>query len=107
MLFVKFLSVLAKIVHFILVVYMWIIIIRAILSWVNVPSLYPLAVILHRLTEPVLRPFRRIIPSYKLGGIDITPIIVILIIGLVDLFLVNTLDDYAQTLLQKYRLDSY
>ncbi|MFB0566355.1 MAG: YggT family protein [Candidatus Aminicenantaceae bacterium] len=99
----NFLSALAKILHIVLIVYMWIIIIRAIFSWINVPSLYPLVVILHHLTEPVLRPFRRIIPPYKLGGIDLTPLIVILIILFVDSFIVKSLAHYAQQLLRESR----
>lgn len=101
-LFGNFLAAVARIFHIILVIYIWIIIIRAILSWINVPSLYPVAVILHHLTEPALRPFRRIVPPHKLGGIDITPIIVILIILFIDSFIVKSLALYAQQLLGGY-----
>jgi len=100
-LFSNLLIAIAKILHIILMIYMWIIIIRAVLSWVNVPSLYPIVVIMHHLTEPVLRPLRRIIPPYKLGGIDITPMIAILIILFVDSFLVKSLALYAQQLLRE------
>ena len=97
------LAALARILHIILWVYMWIIIIRAILSWINVPSLYPLVVILHRLTEPALRPLRRIIPPFRVGGIDITPMIAILIIIFIDSFLVRSIAIYAQRLLREGR----
>jgi YggT family protein len=95
------LAALARILHIILWIYMWIIIIRAIVSWVNVPSLYPLVVILHRLTEPALRPLRRFIPPHRFGGIDITPMIAILIIIFVDSFIVKSLALYAQQLLRE------
>ena len=99
----NFLAALAKILHVLLIIYMWVVIIRAVLSWIHVPSLYPVAVILHRLTEPVLRPLRRLIPPSKVGGIDITPMIVVLIILFVDSFLVKSLSLYAQQLLRGYR----
>jgi len=97
-LFANFLGAFARIIHVILTIYVWIIIIRSILSWIKTPGLYQVAVILYHLTEPVLRPFRRFIPPYKLGGLDITPIIVILLILFVDRFLVESLSDYAQQL---------
>ena len=103
-LFANFLNALAKILHIILMIYVWIVIIRAVLSWVNVPSLYQIHVILYHLTEPVMRPLRRIIPPSRLGGIDISPIIVILIILFVDSFLVKSLSLYARQLLREQML---
>jgi len=103
MLLGNLLGAIARILHIVLTIYMWIIIIRAVLSWFNVPSLYPLVVILYRLTEPALRPLRRIIPPYKLGGIDITPMIAILIIIFLDLFVVKSIDLYAVQLLRESR----
>jgi len=97
------LAALARILHIILWAYMWIIIIRAILSWINVPSLYPLVIILHRLTEPALRPLRRIIPPSRFGGLDITPMIAILIIIFIDSFLVRSIAIYAARLLREGR----
>lgn len=99
----NFLAALARIVHLLLMIYLWIIIIRAVLSWVNVPSLYSVYVVLHRMTEPVLRPFRRLIPPYKLGGIDVSPLIVCLIIVFIDSFLVRSLASYARLLLIEAR----
>ncbi len=66
--------------------YMWAMIFSAILSWLvafNVvntsnPVIYRIGDFLHRITEPVLGPIRRMLPN--LGGIDVSPIIVILII---------------------------
>lgn len=99
----NFLAALAKILHLVLMLYLWIVIIRAVLSWVQVPSLYPVILILYRLTEPVLRPFRRLVPPRRLGGIDISPIVVVLIIVFVDSFLVGSLALYAQRLLADAR----
>ena len=92
----NFLIALARIIHVVLMIYIWIVIFRAVLSWVRVPSLYAVSVVLYYLTEPVLRPARKIISPYKMGGIDISPIIIILLIMFVDKFLVNSLLLHAQ-----------
>ncbi|RUO28985.1 hypothetical protein CWE12_11920 [Aliidiomarina sedimenti] len=55
----------------------WIIFIRAILSWFSSGS-NPLELVMHQLTEPVLRPVRRIIPP--IGGLDLSVIVVLLVI---------------------------
>ncbi len=55
-----------------------VIIVRIILTWVPHNANHPAAVFLHKITEPVLEPVRRIIPS--IGGIDISPIIVFIIL---------------------------
>ncbi len=102
-LFGNFLAAVAKILHLVLMLYLWVVIIRAVLSWVNVPSLYPVILVLYRLTEPVLRPFRRLVPPRNLGGIDVSPIIVALVIVFVDSFLVGSLAHYAKRLLATAR----
>jgi len=93
------LSALAKILHIVLTIYLWVIIVRALLSWIYVPSLYQVARVLYRLTEPVLRPIRRLVPPGRMGGLDISPIIVCLIIVFLDNVLVNSLALYAHRLL--------
>ena len=103
-LFANFLSASANIIHVVLMIYVWIVIIRAVLSWVNIPALHQVAIILYYLTEPVMRPFRRIIPPNKMGGLDVTPIIVILLILFVDSFLVKSISLYAQQLLREHAL---
>lgn len=103
-LFANFLNASANIIHVVLMIYVWIVIIRAVLSWVNVPSLHQVAIILYYLTEPVMRPFRRIIPPQRLGGLDITPVIVILLILFVDSFIVKSISLYAQQLLREHAL---
>lgn len=91
---------LARILHFGLNIYLWIVILRAILSWVYVPSLYPVVRILYRLTEPALRPVRRFVPPAKFGGLDVSPIIVCILIVFLDTVLVDSLAVYAQRLLR-------
>ena len=81
---------LAKILHIALNVYMWLVIARAILSWVN-PDPYNVIVrFLYNATEPVLYAIRRRVPVF-FGGIDFSPMIVILVIYFLDSFLVPSL----------------
>jgi YggT family protein len=94
------LSALAKILHILLTVYLWIIILRALFSWIYVPSLYQMARVLYLLTEPVLRPVRRLVPPARMGGLDISPIIVALLVVFLDSVLVNSLALYAHRLLR-------
>ncbi len=85
---------LAKIIHLLLTFYMWIIIARAILSWVNPDPYNPIVRFLYSATEPVLYAIRRRLPI-SFGGIDFSPLIVILIIMFLDNFLVPSLTGLA------------
>ena len=69
----------AKLVDYLLWAYLWIIIIRALLSWVNPDPWNPIVRFLHQVTEPVLRPIRRRLPY---SAIDFSPLVVILGISL-------------------------
>ena len=81
---------LAKIIDIGLTIYMWIIIGRALISWVNPDPYNPIVTFLYRATEPVLAPIRRWIPPRGMG-IDISPIVVILVIYFLQMFLVKTM----------------
>jgi YggT family protein len=81
---------LAKIVDIGLTIYMWMIIIRAILSWVNPDPYNPIVMFLYRTTEPVLYRIRKWIPLGNIG-IDVSPIIVILVIIFLQSFLVRSM----------------
>jgi YggT family protein len=81
---------LAKIIDIGLTIYMWLIIGRALISWVNPDPYNPIVTFLYRATEPVLAPIRRWIPLRGMG-IDISPIIVILVIYFLQMFLVKTM----------------
>ncbi len=99
-LFANFLGAVSKVLHFVLMLYIWILLFRVILSWVNIPALYQFRIILYHLTEPVLSPIRRFVPPYRFGGLDISPIIAFLILIFVDSFVVRSLALYAQQLLR-------
>jgi YggT family protein len=104
-LFANFLIAFAGIIHVALMIYIWVVIFRAILSWIRISSsFYRVAIVLYKLTEPVLRPFRRIVPPSRLGGIDISPVIVILLIYFVDSFLVKSISIYGHQLLRQHSI---
>ena len=88
---------LATIVDLVLNIYMWLIIARALLSWVNPDPYNPIVRFLYAVTEPVLYPIRRRIPM-NFGGMDFSPMIVIFIIMFLDNFLVPSLSGMAMRL---------
>jgi YggT family protein len=85
---------LAKIIDLALTLYMWIIVFRALISWVNPDPYNQIVIFLYRVTEPVLGPIRRRLPMGNIG-IDISPIIVILVIVFLQYFLVETMIQMA------------
>jgi YggT family protein len=85
---------LANILHIALNLYMWIVIARAILSWVNPDPYNPIVRFLYNATEPVLYAVRKRVPMF-FGGVDFSPMIVILILYFLDSFLVPTLAGMA------------
>ena len=84
----------AKILYMGLNLYMWVIIIRAVISWFNPDPYNPIIRFLYRVTEPVLSPIRRWIPLGGMG-IDISPMIVIAAIYFLNMFLVQSILDIA------------
>lgn len=98
-LWANFIQSIAGILHLIFRIYILILFARVVLSWVQIPSLYSLAKVLHSLTEPVLKPVRRFVPPYKMGGLDISPMIVIVLTLFLDSFLVGSLLQYARQLI--------
>jgi YggT family protein len=85
---------LASIVNLALTVYMWVIIARALLSWVNPDPYNPIVRMLYNVTEPVLGWIRRRVPVV-FGGLDLSPLLVLLAIVFLQRFLVATLIDLA------------
>jgi YggT family protein len=80
----------AKVLGVVLNIYMWVIIIRSLLSWVNPDPYNPIVQFLTRITEPVLRPLRKLVPTWKLG-VDLSPLIAILIIYFLEIAVVDTM----------------
>jgi YggT family protein len=80
----------ANILDIILSIYMWIVIIAAVISWVNPDPYNQIVRLLYAVTEPVLRPIRRVVGT-RLGLIDISPMIVILAIIFTKKFFISSL----------------
>ncbi|MFN3480348.1 MAG: YggT family protein [Thermodesulfovibrionales bacterium] len=87
----------ANVLDIALSVYMWVIIIAALISWVNPDPYNPIVRFLYSVTDPVLRPIRNMI-GYRLGPIDISPLIVILVIIFIRRFLITSLFDLGYKL---------
>ena len=88
--FANFLSALATILGLALEIYMWVIIARALISWVNPDPYNPVVRFLHSITEPVLYRVRKAVPMHGMG-LDLSPILVILAIYFLQIFLVQSL----------------
>ncbi len=84
---------LGSILKMVLFLYMWIVIISALISWVNPDPYNPIVRFLRSATEPALRPIRRRIGVF--GGIDISPLILIAAIYLIQGFILQSLIDYG------------
>jgi YggT family protein len=91
------LAAVARILDIALTLYMWIIIARAVISWVNPDPYNPIVRFLNAATEPLLFPIRRRMPI-SLGGLDFSPILVILVIIFIQSFLVRSLIQLAALL---------
>jgi YggT family protein len=87
----------ARLVELLLWAYFWIIIARAVLSWVNPDPFNPIVRFLYRVTEPVLRPIRHRLPTFAMG-LDLSPMVVLLGIYFLESFLVGSLRDLAMSL---------
>jgi len=85
----NFLNALGSIVYYVLEMYMYVVIARALVSWVNPDPWNPIVQFLEKVTEPALAPIRRLI-GWRLG-IDVSPIVLILIIIFLQRFIVPTL----------------
>lgn len=92
----NFLMAIAKLVNFALSAYVWIVIARAVISWVNADPYNPIVRFLRQVTDPVLMRIRRVVPI--MGGLDLSPMILILIIVFLQSFLVPTLQQVAMNL---------
>jgi YggT family protein len=93
-----FLKAVANVLNMVLWLYMWIIIARAVLSWVSPDPYNPIVRFINNVTEPVLYRIRSKIPL-GFGGIDFSPIIVILLIYFLQNFVVASLMRFSHTLM--------
>ena len=95
--FGNLLTAIAKVLDVVLSIFMWIVIARAILSWVNPDPYNPIVRFIHNITEPVLYQIRKRIPL-NFGGMDFSPILVLLAVIFLQRFVVQSLYELALTL---------
>ena len=95
--FANFLLATARVLDVVLWFYMWVIIARAVISWVNADPRNPIVRFLYNATEPLLYRVRRTLPIF-FGGIDFSPLVILLAIYFLQAFLVQSLRDLALTM---------
>lgn len=88
---------LGGIVHTLITVYIWVVIIAALVSWVRPDPYNPIVQILGRLTDPAYRKLREYVPTV-FNGIDLAPIIIIVGLQIIDVIFVNLLNGLASSL---------
>jgi YggT family protein len=81
------LSALATTIELIIQLYSFLILARVLMSWINIDPYSPLARVIFNLTEPVLAPFRNILPPA--AGLDFSPIVVIILLQVVGQILIS------------------
>ena len=92
----NFFEAVAQLLNIAITLYIWVVIIRALLSWVNPDPYNPIVRFLQSITDPVLFRIRSFLPS--MAGIDLSPVVLILALYFIKAFLVQTFFDLAQAL---------
>jgi YggT family protein len=95
---VNLLTAVATVIHYVLTFYLWLVIARAVLSWVSPDPYNPIVRFIYNVTEPVLGWVRRKLPM-SFGQMDFSPIIVFLAIIFLQQFLVSSLQGLARSLM--------
>ena len=91
LLFFNFLRALIFVLDAVLTLYFYVVIISALLSWVNPDPYNPIVRILRNLTEPLYYQIRRYLPFIVVGGLDLSPIVVLLLIKASQIIVIGTL----------------
>lgn len=89
----NFVDAFATLLDMVLTIAIWLIIIRALISWVSPDPYNPIVRFLMRATDPMLRPIQKYMPS--MGGLDLSPLVAIFLIIFIQAFIVRTLHDLA------------
>lgn len=93
-----FLMAVAKVMDIVLIFFMWVVVARAILSWVSPDPYNPIVRFIHNVTEPVLQPIRMKLPV-NFGGLDLSPIVVFLGVIFLRTFVVSSLNRLSMSLM--------
>ncbi|MBI2993552.1 MAG: YggT family protein [Gammaproteobacteria bacterium] len=86
----------AELLNLVVYIFIFAVLIQVVLSWVNPDAYNPVTVIVHRLTDPLLRPARRLVPP--VGGLDFSPIVVLIALQLVVILIIRPLTDLGRAL---------
>ena len=82
---------LGEMVHALLVLYTWVIVVSALLTWIHVDPRNPIISFIYQVSEPAYRWVRRMIPT-QVGMVDMTPMLVLMLVQIVDVILVKFLE---------------
>ena len=93
----NFIYALATVLSYLFEILKWLIIIRALLSWVNPDPYNSLVQFIERSTEPLLAPIRNLLPAWRIG-LDLSPVAAIFLLYFMNLFLTRSLLDLANRL---------
>ncbi len=88
----------ARVLDAVLNLYFWVVIVSAVLSWVNPDPYNPIVRILRNLTEPVFYRVRKWIPFTYVGGLDLSPVVVLLAIQFINAVVIQSLYQFAVTM---------
>lgn len=88
----------ASVLQGLLTVYFWVVIIAVLLSWVRPDPYNPIVRTLHALTEPVFYRVRKYLPFTFIGGLDLSPVVVLIVIQLMQVIVVRTLLQWSAML---------
>lgn len=94
--FANFFTAIANLLNIVCTLYMYVVIARVIISWIRVDPYNQIVQFIYKITEPALQMVRQYVPS--LGGLDLSPIIVIILLQFLRSFLVQSLFDLANSL---------
>ena len=89
---------LVQLVSTLLNLYMWVVIISALLSWVNPDPYNPIVRFLRNITDPVYARIRRLLPFVVVGGMDLSPVVVIVAIQILGALLDKLVFDMSMSM---------
>jgi len=96
---ISLLTTLAQVIHAVIQAYIIIIIIRSVISWMGYIPSNPIIRLLRKITDPVFRFVHRVFPFTISGGIDFSPIVILLSLYLVDHLITRSIYGYAQQII--------
>ena len=91
----NFMMAVAQLIDFVLTAYMWIILGRAVISWLNADPYNPIVRFLHSATDPVLYRLRRLLPFLQAGSFDLSPMALLLLLSVAQQVIMSFLYQLA------------